>query len=416
MLVLGGLSAGALAAHALHAVGFAPLEGAHRFFEVDVYLGLLVLGALVCSARAVVVRHERLAWSAMALALIGWAAGDLASEIVWAADPPFPSIADVFYLAFYPFAYASLVLMVRSRFRKLELGVWLDGVVVGLAFAAVAAALIFKPILDATSGDSATVATTLAYPVGDLMLLVVVVAIFTMTGFRPGLPIAMIGVGLLITGFADGTYTYFVSTGSYETGGLLDSAWPAGMLLTAFAAWARSPRKAPGRPETLPIFGASAFCALIAVGLLVLDHFQRLTPLALWLAVAAIFLGLVRAVLSFAGKIRALRLAETQALARRADRARQPAAPHARPRSRARPGAGDRPRTLAFFDLDGFKQYNDSFGHPAGDSLLTRLGAAARRARRRQRRAYRLGGDEFCVLFDGDSRTTPRWWRASPRR
>jgi diguanylate cyclase (GGDEF)-like protein len=53
---------------------------------------------------------------------------------------------------------------------------------------------------------------------------------------------------------------------------------------------------------------------------------------------------------------------------------------------------------LLLFDLDGFKNYNDSFGHLAGDALLARLGQALAAAVRGQGRAYRLGGDEFCVL------------------
>jgi diguanylate cyclase (GGDEF)-like protein len=57
-------------------------------------------------------------------------------------------------------------------------------------------------------------------------------------------------------------------------------------------------------------------------------------------------------------------------------------------------------RSVALFDLDGFKQYNDAFGHAAGDALLQRLGADLATAVAGQGRAYRLGGDEFCVLFD----------------
>jgi diguanylate cyclase (GGDEF)-like protein len=63
-----------------------------------------------------------------------------------------------------------------------------------------------------------------------------------------------------------------------------------------------------------------------------------------------------------------------------------------------------RPLVLALFDLDGFKRYNDTFGHPAGDALLARLGerlaAVTARAtgKSEMASAYRIGGDEFCVL------------------
>ena len=56
------------------------------------------------------------------------------------------------------------------------------------------------------------------------------------------------------------------------------------------------------------------------------------------------------------------------------------------------------PHALLLFDLDGFKNYNDSYGHPAGDALLTRLGTGLAAATAADGSAYRVGGDEFCVL------------------
>jgi PAS domain S-box-containing protein len=53
---------------------------------------------------------------------------------------------------------------------------------------------------------------------------------------------------------------------------------------------------------------------------------------------------------------------------------------------------------LVFFDLDGFKVYNDSFGHLEGDLLLRRLGRKLRDAVGQRGVAFRLGGDEFCIL------------------
>jgi diguanylate cyclase (GGDEF)-like protein len=56
------------------------------------------------------------------------------------------------------------------------------------------------------------------------------------------------------------------------------------------------------------------------------------------------------------------------------------------------------PVLLILCDLNGFKAYNDTFGHPAGDALLARLGAALAHAIDGHGRAYRIGGDEFCIL------------------
>jgi diguanylate cyclase (GGDEF)-like protein len=60
---------------------------------------------------------------------------------------------------------------------------------------------------------------------------------------------------------------------------------------------------------------------------------------------------------------------------------------------------------LLLFDLDGFKNYNDTFGHLAGDALLTRMGAKLKEAVAPSGAAYRLGGDEFCARIDLDGGT-----------
>lgn len=57
-----------------------------------------------------------------------------------------------------------------------------------------------------------------------------------------------------------------------------------------------------------------------------------------------------------------------------------------------------RPLQLLLFDLDGFKTYNDTFGHPAGDSLLLRLAGRLDAVLQGHASAYRVDGDEFCVL------------------
>jgi diguanylate cyclase (GGDEF)-like protein len=63
--------------------------------------------------------------------------------------------------------------------------------------------------------------------------------------------------------------------------------------------------------------------------------------------------------------------------------------------------ANEEPLTVIMLDLNGFKRYNDTFGHPAGDEVLGRLGARLREALEPEASGYRLGGDEFVVLAKG---------------
>jgi diguanylate cyclase (GGDEF)-like protein len=60
--------------------------------------------------------------------------------------------------------------------------------------------------------------------------------------------------------------------------------------------------------------------------------------------------------------------------------------------------SAERPTALVLCDLDGFKTYNDTFGHPAGDQLLANLGSKLQAAVTGIGQAYRMGGDEFCAL------------------
>ena len=65
------------------------------------------------------------------------------------------------------------------------------------------------------------------------------------------------------------------------------------------------------------------------------------------------------------------------------------------------------PLVFAIFDLNGFKRYNDTFGHPSGDALLARLAGQLGQAVGPDGHAFRLGGDEFCVLVPCDRAGMP---------
>ncbi|HKP20510.1 MAG TPA: HD domain-containing phosphohydrolase [Thermoleophilaceae bacterium] len=393
----GALTCAALLAYAANvAFGFA--SGLDNFFDEYVYTGLIIAAGVVCLARGFAIADERGAWLTMGAGLMAWAAGEVTWAVFYAHDPapPVPSVADVMYLAFYPASYASLLLLARSRTDSFRTSLWLDGGIAALTVAALVATLAFQPIVDATGGSTAEIAVNLAYPAGDLLLLTLVVTLFGLNGWRPDPVWLLIGGGMALTAVADGLYFVQISTDQYQPGGLLDLAWPASALLVSLAAWQPARKKIVIRDWLIiavPVGGA-----LVAVQLLVYDHFQPVNLAGVSLASWALLLALARLTLAFLENQRTLSEAHGEARTDSLTGLRNRRSLMADLDMQIGLATAAHPRALLLFDLDGFKEYNDAFGHPAGDGLLVRLAARLAEAVNGTGDAYRLGGDEFCVL------------------
>ncbi len=387
------------AAHSLLDLGGHSWDG---FFKDDLYTAIELIAVACAAARLFSRREHRVAWGLITAGLLVWAAGDL----VWAvwlddlANPPYPSVADGLYLLMYPAVYGGLLLLMRAHFRHVGVAMWLDGLVVGLATAAVGAALIFPDVLSSSTGGTAAVTVSLAYPLGDFMLLVFVGLGFALSGWRPGRQWLLMGFGLLVSACADMIFVYQEAHEAYVPGRILDTMWPASMALIALAAWQPAPRRVQRRTSGRAIMLPALF-GLIPFGLLVYAGLHPLTHLALGLAAAGVFTAGLRGALAYVENGRMLRRqthdAVTDPLTGLANRRRLLEDLDAAVARAAHGGES----TLAFFDLNGFKHYNDSFGHAAGDNLLRSLGGALADAVSGAGTAYRLGGDEFCILLDG---------------
>ena len=393
----GALTGAALLAYAANVVfGFA--SGLDSFFEDYVYTGLIVAAGVICLVRGFAVPEERGAWLIMGAGLSAWAGGEITWAVMVANDPnpPYPSVADILYLAFYPASYTALLLLARSRTDSFRSSLWLDGGIAALTVAALIATLAFQPIVDATGGTTAQIAVNLAYPAGDLLLLTLVVTVFGLNSWRPDPVWLCIGGGLALTAVADGLYLVQSATGEYVPGGLLDLAWPASALLVAVAAWQPSRKQIEIRDWLMiavPVGGA-----LVAVQLLVYDHFERVNLAAVSLASWALLLALARLALTFLENQRTLSEAHGEARTDSLTGLRNRRSLMADLEMQLGLATLAHPRALLLFDLDGFKEYNDAFGHPAGDGLLVRLAARLAEAVGHIGDAYRLGGDEFCVV------------------
>jgi two-component system cell cycle response regulator len=397
--VLGALTGLGVLAYALHTAFGLGSPGLDDLFQDWVYCGVSVGAGALCILRGVAIRKERLAWLVMGAGLFAWAGGDITWTVMLADDPnpPYPSVSDLLYLVFYPASYASLLLVARSRAEYFRSSLWLDGAIAGLTVAALIATLAFQPIVDATSGGAAEIAVNLAYPAGDLLLMGLVVTVFGLNGWRLDPVWLLLGGGLALSAVADGIYLVQTANDTYVEGTLLDSAWPASVFLVALAAWQR-PRNKIAIHDWV-IMAVPVGCGLVAVQLLVYDHFERSgNILSVSLAAWALLLSLARMTLAFLENQHTLSATHTEARTDSLTGLRNRRSLLADLEVQLELASAGSPRALLLFDLDGFKEYNDAFGHPAGDGLLVRLAARLDDAVGSGGEAYRLGGDEFCVL------------------
>jgi diguanylate cyclase (GGDEF)-like protein len=364
--------------------------------EPWLYECLVTAGGLAILARAVLVREDRLAWSMIGAGALAWAAGDIYWWVAFdgIAEVPYPSIADGLYLTFYPLVYVGLVLLVRDRVRRFHASQWLDGLAAALAVAAVGVAVLMPPILTASEGGTvAAVATNLAYPLSDLVVLGLVIALAGLTGWRPGRAVGLLAAGCLTFTLADSVYLFQIAIGSYVEGGLLDLFWPLAMTFMALAAWQPAPRTRVRRPEGWSVMVLPGLVAVGAISLLVYDHYARTAAWAIWLAAAALVVCTARARLTFLENIdQAVTDSLTGLPNRRLFHDRVEQAIH-RARRQGEQAA------VMILDLDRFKEINDTLGHHCGDRVLEEIARRLRGALREGDTIARLGGDEFAVLL-----------------
>lgn len=383
-----------------------PGEHHSTLFGHDAELLVLGLAGLLCVVRGALHAKERGAWIAIGAACIVWAAGEAYYGFVLASMKvvPSPSIADGAYLAFYPLAFAGTIMLFRARSGRASAAQWLDGFTAALAAGALSAAVGLDATLQSIGGKPLEVATNLAYPLGDLLLLGIIVGALVVCGLRTGRAWLWLALGIATFCVADALYLVKSAEGVYKLGGWFDVGWPAGMVLLAAAAWSDVPGRAAAvirpargiRPIVLPMV-----FAVISIGLLLYTGSAHLNWVARILAAGSLGVVLLRFTQTFRDntKVAALRNREarTDALTGLSNR-RALNSDLARLDDDVCP---DQPAVIALFDLDGFKHYNDIFGHHAGDALLARLGAKLRESVAGRGQAYRMGGDEFCAVVQG---------------
>jgi two-component system cell cycle response regulator len=386
----------ALVIHAAHALlGFGGPDTDLALGDL-LYSALVLAGAAACLLRAAHTKLDRPAWLwlGVGLGLWGLGAGLSASN-----QGGFPSPADAFALLSYPALCAALVLFVHGRVEKVQASLVLDGAIGALAAAAFGATINFGATRGASHAGVIESAAQLTYPIGDLLVAGAVVAAFALTGWRPGRAWIFAGVGIIAAALGDLAHTHQAGAGINPEGTALASVAPAAALLVCYGAFEPSDPNERFRRVYWRILVIPMGFAALAAGVLVYDQFRGVGALGFSFAMIALVAATIRPTLGFRENIRVLTTSQREALTDSLTGLGNRRKLMVDLREHIQAADASPARILILFDLDGFKQYNDTFGHPAGDALLAGLGANLKKSVGPYGGVYRMGGDEFCVLL-----------------
>jgi len=363
---------------------------------------ICVLVAVVVCLRPMWIRARRRSFVLLAAGVSSYALGNVLWT-TWLAHldhPPVPSVCDVLWLAFYPLVALAVVGLtgIRSRNRP-SAAVWLDGIVAGGGLASIGAAIIVAPVLASASRSAATTATALAYPVGDLVLVGLVVGVIALRGWRIDRGWASLGAAFALLSAADLLYAVQTTTNAGRPSAVTNLVYLLALATLAFVSWQVPPSRPEPKFASWSVLLVPSGFMLAAVGLLLYDHVHRLSPLPFALTTVTLLAAIGRMIVAFRdarGLAEARRLADTDDLTALPNRRRFMAlAEQAIADSRA----SGRGLAVMMLDLDNFKQLNDTLGHHAGDELLREIGPRLQQALRHLHIVGRLGGDEFAVLI-----------------
>jgi two-component system cell cycle response regulator len=381
----------------------------HEWFGLDagldsavseVLYDAVVLGAgVACLIRAAEYRREHTAWLLIGAAILFWGAAEVYWTVFIEGNPsaPYPSPADVGYLAFYPLAYAGLAMLVRARVHEINWRLWMDGLIAALGTAALGTAFVFDFVAEKATGTTLEKLTTLSYPLGDIAMLSLVVGVIALTGWRPGRTWSLLLAGLAALVIADIAYTLQSTDATLPGGEWVNPIYLIAAVCLGGAVWQpraadeiTSPRDRDRREIVVP-----AVFAAVMIGLFSMQYYSATGGLSTVLWAATMTAVIVRLTMSDRENRRLLEEVRTDSLTGLGNRGRMEVDLAAI----CEQAGAERPAMLYLFDLNGFKRYNDTFGHPAGDRLLHRLGGLLKEAIGDDGSAYRIGGDEFCLLL-----------------
>jgi hypothetical protein len=245
--------------------------------------------ALLCLARISPSSPDRRAWQLVAGAL---AFSALANTYwCWFIQPiepePFPTMTDALWLAYYPCIFLAVWLLVRARIDHFPLTIGLDGILVGLGTASVVAELVLPAALSDLGGGVVVVATTLAYPILDVVLLAAILAACAVFRWHPPPGLWWLAAGSALFAFVDSAYVLQAVEDSYGYGGFVDGASVVAATITALAP-GRHRRASTDRVPRAVSLAVPIVTTCLGLAILILDDYVEIIPAATYLALTTV--------------------------------------------------------------------------------------------------------------------------------
>lgn len=345
------------------------------------------------------------AWKLIAIALFFAAIG----HSIWywldlQGFTPFPSIADVFYLAVYPLFVAALYKL--GRHKRHSDGAIIDALLVGTSAAVLGWVLLIAPYMSDQSLSLGQLLISTAYPIADIILLPLILYLVFLQRARRLANLFLLA-GMLAYLAADLLYAHGNLVGWYAPGGFTDSLWLLSYAL--FVAALHHPSASiEDRVKTSNSELSQLRIVILGVAVILVPSvilFQQETEMETVKIAAFASIILFLLVMFRMGGL----MKETQRQADALEKlsridpltgaANRRELNNKLTREIARSERVNTPLSLAFLDLDYFKVFNDTRGHSAGDKLLQALVKAWEVEMRPPDVLARFGGEEFVIIF-----------------